>query len=89
MAHITIPTKETAPVKSKPILENYEKVLGAIPNYFALISQSPDALKAISDMHATLGKSLGPQTRGASTLPLQRSTVATTACLPIHSSVEN
>jgi uncharacterized peroxidase-related enzyme len=63
MARITIPTKETASAKSKPILENYEKVLGAIPNFFALISQSPDALKAISDMHATLGKSLGPQTR--------------------------
>jgi uncharacterized peroxidase-related enzyme len=63
MARIAIPTKETAPGKSRPILENYEKVLGVIPNFFALISQSPDALKAISDMHATLGKSLGPQTR--------------------------
>jgi uncharacterized peroxidase-related enzyme len=63
MARIAIPTKEQAPVKTQPILENYHKVLGTVPNFFALISQSPDALKAIADMHATLGKSLGHKTR--------------------------
>jgi uncharacterized peroxidase-related enzyme len=63
MARIAIPTIEEAPAKSRPILDNYVKVLGTVPNFFALISQSPDALKAISDMHATLGKSLGHQTR--------------------------
>jgi uncharacterized peroxidase-related enzyme len=63
MTRITIPTKETAPVQSKPILENYEKNLGMIPNFFSLISLSPDTLKAVADMHATLGKSLGHKTR--------------------------
>jgi uncharacterized peroxidase-related enzyme len=63
MARITIPTLEQAPAKSQPILENYVKVLGVVPNFFALISQSPDALKAIAEMHATLGKSIGHQTR--------------------------
>ena len=63
MARIAIPTIEEAPSKSQPILQNYVKVLGMVPNFFALISQSPDALKAIADMHATLGKSLGHQTR--------------------------
>jgi uncharacterized peroxidase-related enzyme len=63
MARIAIPTIEQAPAKSQPILQNYVKVLGIVPNFFALISQSPDALKAIADMHATLGKSLGHQTR--------------------------
>jgi uncharacterized peroxidase-related enzyme len=63
MSRISIPTKDAAPAKSQPILESYEKALGVIPNFFALISKSPDALKAISDMHATLGKSLGPNTR--------------------------
>jgi uncharacterized peroxidase-related enzyme len=63
MARISILTKETAPAKSQPILANYEKALGVIPNFFAMISQSPDALKAIADMHATLGKSLGHKTR--------------------------
>ena len=59
MARIAIPSIEEAPTKSQPILQNYVKVLGVVPNFFALISQSPDALKAIADMHATLGKTLG------------------------------
>ena len=63
MTRIAIPSKDTAPIKSKPYLENYEKGLGMIPNFFAMISQSPDTLKAIADMHATLGKSIGHQTR--------------------------
>lgn len=63
MARVAIPTKDTAPVKSQPILDSLEKGLGKLPNFFALISQSPDTLKAVTDMHATLGKSIGPQTR--------------------------
>jgi len=63
MARLPIPTKDQAPAKSQPILANYEKVLGVVPNFFALISQSPDVLKAIADMHAALGKSLGHKTR--------------------------
>ncbi|HVJ50830.1 MAG TPA: peroxidase-related enzyme [Aliidongia sp.] len=63
MSRIAVPTIEEAPAKAQPILQNYVKVLGVVPNFFALISQSPDALKAIADMHATLGKSLGHKTR--------------------------
>ena len=63
MARLNIPTIDQAPAKSQPILQNYAKVLGLVPNFFALISQSPDALKAIADMHAALGKSLGHKTR--------------------------
>jgi uncharacterized peroxidase-related enzyme len=63
MARITIPTIDEAPVKSQPILQGYVKAIGLVPNFFAMISQSPDALKAIADMHATLGKSLGHKTR--------------------------
>ena len=58
MARAKIPTLEQAPAQAQPILQNYVKVLGLVPNFFALISQSPDALKAIADMHATLGMSL-------------------------------
>jgi uncharacterized peroxidase-related enzyme len=63
MARLNIPTTAEAPAKSQPILENYTKMLGLVPNFFALVSQSPDALKAIADMHAALGKSLGHKTR--------------------------
>ncbi|MCW2162434.1 UNVERIFIED_ORG: hypothetical protein M2215_008446 [Bradyrhizobium japonicum] len=52
MARAPIPSIQEAPTKSQPILENYVKVLGVVPNFFSLISQSPDALKAIADMHA-------------------------------------
>jgi hypothetical protein len=62
VARIAIPTKQQVPVKSQPILENYEKVLGTIPNFYAMISQSPDALEAIAEVNATLGKSLGYKT---------------------------
>jgi uncharacterized peroxidase-related enzyme len=63
MTRIAVPTIEEAPAKAQPILQNYVKVLGVVPNFFAMISQSPDALKAIADMHATLGKSIGHKTR--------------------------
>jgi uncharacterized peroxidase-related enzyme len=63
MTRLTVPTIEEAPDKARPILQNYVKALGVVPNFFAMISQSPDALKAIADMHATLGKSLGHKTR--------------------------
>jgi uncharacterized peroxidase-related enzyme len=45
------------------MLEHYEKTFGVIPNFFRLLALSPDALKSIADLHATLGKSLGPKTR--------------------------
>ena len=63
MARLEIPTVQQAPAKAQPILLNYEKVLGVTPNFFALLSESPDALKAIADMHGALGKSLGHKTR--------------------------
>lgn len=62
-SRVAIPTKETAPVQSRPILERYEKNLGIIPNFFSLIALSPDTLKVVADMHASLGKSLGAKTR--------------------------
>lgn len=63
MARIDIPTLQSAPEKAKPILANYDKVLGLVPNFFSLLATSPDALKAVADMHALLGKSIGPKTR--------------------------
>lgn len=63
MTLIPLQTKETAPAQAKPILERYEKNLGMIPNLFRLLAHSPDALKAVADLHAGLGKSLGAKTR--------------------------
>ena len=63
MTRIPVPTKENAPATAQPILDRYERNLGVVPNFFALIARSPDTLKAIADMHAILGKSLGHKTR--------------------------
>ena len=63
MARIAIPPKEAASAQSKAILERYERNLGVIPNFFSLISRSPDVLNAEANMHAVLGKSLGHNTR--------------------------
>jgi len=63
MARIAIPTKDDYTDKTKPTLERYEKNLGIVPNFFALISRSPDVLGAEANMHAVLGKSLGHDTR--------------------------
>jgi len=63
MARIAIPTREEFTEKTKPTLDRYEKNLGIVPNFFALISRSPDVLGAEANMHAVLGKSLGHNTR--------------------------
>jgi uncharacterized peroxidase-related enzyme len=60
---IQLPTNENVPAASQPILDGYKKNLGVVPNFFTLISRSPDTLKAVSNMHAILGKSLGHKTR--------------------------
>ena len=63
MTLIPLQTKETAPAQARPILERYEKNLGMIPNLTRLLAHSPDALKAVADLHFGLGKSLGARTR--------------------------
>jgi uncharacterized peroxidase-related enzyme len=63
MARISIPTKDDATLQTKPILDRYEKNLGVVPNFFSLISRSPDVLTAEATMHGLLGKSLGHDTR--------------------------
>jgi uncharacterized peroxidase-related enzyme len=63
MSRIPYPTKESAPAGSQPVLSQIEKTFGMVPNFFSLLSVSPDALKAVAGMHGSIGKSLGPKTR--------------------------
>lgn len=63
MTLIPLTTKETPPAQAQPTLERYEENLGMIPNLFRLLAHSPDALKAVADLHAGLGNSLGSRTR--------------------------
>lgn len=45
MKNYTIPTKETAKAASLPIYENLEKSIGFLPNLYAYIGHSPNALQ--------------------------------------------
>jgi len=55
--------QETVPAESKQLLEHVEKTFGMVPNFFSLIALSPDALKGVTALHSTIGRSLGPKTR--------------------------
>ncbi len=46
----------TAPEKARPLLENLKKKLGTVPNLFATIGQSPEALQALLGAMDVLGK---------------------------------
>ena len=46
MSTYSIPTKETAKEASRAIFENLEKGLGFVPNLYAYIGHSPNALQS-------------------------------------------
>ena len=88
MGRLGIRSKETASAKSQSILADYEKRLGVVPNFFALISQSPDALKAIEDMHdlarierATTMRELAASLAQEITQPITGAIANANACL--------
>lgn len=63
MSRLAIPSVDTAPEASKPILEAVNKQLGSVPNLFRLIANSPIALGAYAGFNAALAKSLDVKTR--------------------------
>lgn len=54
MQRIGTVTIETAPEKSKPILESINAKFGKVPNIFATIANSPAALKSMMGMFGAL-----------------------------------
>ena len=63
MARLSIPSKQSAPAASRPLLEAVEKQFGVVPNLFRLIGNSPAALEGILSLSASLGKTLDVKTR--------------------------
>lgn len=51
MSTFTQHTLETAPEKSKPILEAGEKQMGAIPGLYSVMAESPELLNAYTQLH--------------------------------------
>ncbi len=63
MSRLTIPTRETVPAKSQPILDAVEKQLGMVPNLFRLVGSSPAALEGYVGLNGALGQTLDAKTR--------------------------
>ncbi|MGD6734831.1 carboxymuconolactone decarboxylase family protein [Photobacterium leiognathi subsp. mandapamensis] len=51
MTGFTIHTIETAPQSAQPILLNAKKTMGSIPNLIATLAESPQLLKAYTELH--------------------------------------
>ncbi len=51
MKEFTLHTVETAPEKSKAILEGAQKQMGMIPGLYAVMAESPELLKAYTQLH--------------------------------------
>ncbi|GHA39473.1 carboxymuconolactone decarboxylase family protein [Photobacterium aphoticum] len=51
MSKFTLHTVETAPEKSKAILEGAKKQMGMVPGLYAVMAESPEILKAYTQLH--------------------------------------
>jgi uncharacterized peroxidase-related enzyme len=63
MNRITIPSLDASPEASKPVLNAVLKQLGVVPNLFRLVGNSPAALSGLSNLQASLSKTLDAKTR--------------------------
>jgi AhpD family alkylhydroperoxidase len=63
MSHISIPTPETAPAASKPLLDIVHKKLGVLPNMFRVAALSPAALEGFLGLNGALSRTLDVRTR--------------------------
>src|SRR5512135_3669165 len=63
MSRLPIPTRDTAPAKSQPLLDAVNAQLGVIPNLFRLVALSPAALEGFLGFNGALGKTLDVKTR--------------------------
>jgi uncharacterized peroxidase-related enzyme len=63
MSRISIPTLESAPAASKPLLEGVHKKLGVVPNVFRVAALSPAALEGSLGLSGPLTRALDVRTR--------------------------
>lgn len=63
MSRLNIPSIETSPVASVPLLDAVKKQLGVVPNLMKLVGNSPAALEGYLSLNGALAKgSLGAKT---------------------------
>ncbi|WP_459696485.1 carboxymuconolactone decarboxylase family protein [Acidisoma sp. C75] len=84
MSRITVPTFETAPAASQPMLAAVQKQLGVIPNSFRVLSLSPAVLQGLLGLNSALGKALDLKTRERIAIAIAQSN-GCDYCLSAHS----
>jgi uncharacterized peroxidase-related enzyme len=63
MSRISIPTLESVPAASKPLLDGVYKKLGVVPNMFRVAALSPAALEGFLGLNGALSRTLDVRTR--------------------------
>jgi uncharacterized peroxidase-related enzyme len=63
VSRIAIPTVDSAPAASKPLLDGVFKKLGVVPNVFRVAGLSPAALEGFLGLSGALSKTLDVRTR--------------------------
>ncbi|NMM45796.1 peroxidase-related enzyme [Rhodospirillaceae bacterium KN72] len=63
MTRVSLPSRDDAPDASKPTLDAVQKQLGALPNMFRALANSPAALNGFAAFNGALGKALDLKTR--------------------------
>nr|HEX4315790.1 carboxymuconolactone decarboxylase family protein [Kofleriaceae bacterium] len=58
-----MPSRQSAPAASQPLLDAVDKQLGTVPNLFRLVGASPAALQGFLGLNGALGKALDLKTR--------------------------
>jgi uncharacterized peroxidase-related enzyme len=57
MRQFSVPTRDQVEPKAQQIFDNLEKQLTFVPNLYAVLGYSPDALEALLNFGGTIGKS--------------------------------
>ena len=63
MNRITVPSHDTAPEASRPLLDAVKSQLGVVPNLFRLIGNSPKALEGFLGLNGAVARTLDVKTR--------------------------
>jgi uncharacterized peroxidase-related enzyme len=63
MSRLAIPSRDSAPAESRPLLDAVFKKFGTIPNLFRLAALSPNSLAGLLSLNETNSKSLDVKTR--------------------------
>jgi uncharacterized peroxidase-related enzyme len=63
MSRLAIPTRDTAPAESRPLLDAVHKKFGVIPNLFRVLALSPASLQGLLSFDDANSKALDLKTR--------------------------